>query len=44
MANMQALTERYVPSVKAYIIVPIVGGMLVDFINSFIITLFINFV
>ena len=42
MANMQALTERFGPSIKAFLIVPIVGGMFVDFINSLVITLFIN--
>ena len=44
MANMQALTEKYAPSVKAYILVPIVGSMFADFINSIVITFFINFV
>ncbi len=44
MANMQVLTEKFGPSVKAYILVPIMGGMLVDFINSIAITVFINFV
>ncbi len=44
MANMQAITEKYHPSIKAYIIVPIVGSMFVDFINSLVITMFINFV
>lgn len=42
MANMQALTEKYEPSVKAYILVPIVGSMFADFINSLCITFFIN--
>jgi len=42
MANMQALTERFAPSVKAYILVPIVGSMFADFINSLVITFFIN--
>ena len=42
MANMQALTDRFVPSVKAYILVPIVGSMFADFINSLTITFFIN--
>ena len=42
MANMQALTDRFVPSVKAYILVPIVGSMFADFINSITITFFIN--
>ena len=42
MANMQALTERYAASVKAYLLVPIVGSMFADFINSLCITFFIN--
>ena len=44
MANMQAVSNKYVPSVKAYILVPIVGSMFADFLNSLIITLFINIV
>ena len=44
MANMQALTDKYAPSVKAYILVPIVGSMFADFINSIVITFFINMV
>lgn len=44
MANMQALTEKFAPSVKAYLLVPIVGSMFADFINSLCITFFINFV
>lgn len=42
MANMQALTEKYAPSVKAYILVPIVGSMFADFINSLVITIILN--
>lgn len=42
MANMQALTEKFGPSIKAFLIVPIVGSMFVDFINSLVITLFLN--
>ena len=42
MANMQAITRKYGPSIKAFLIVPIVGGMFVDFINSMVITVFIN--
>ncbi len=44
MANMQALTDRFAPSVKAYILVPIVGSMFADFINSLVITFFINLI
>ena len=42
MANMQTLTEKYKPSVKAYLLVPIVGSMFADFINSIVITFFVN--
>lgn len=42
MANMQALTEKYVPSVKAYLLVPIIGSMFADFLNNLTITFFIN--
>ena len=44
MANMQALTDRFVPSIKAFILVPVVGSMFADFINSIIITFFINLI
>jgi len=42
MANMQAITERYVSSVKAFLLVPIVGSLFADFLNTLIITFFIN--
>lgn len=42
MANMQALTDKYLPSPKAFLIIPVVGSLFVDFINSIAITLFIN--
>lgn len=42
MANMQALCEKYVPSVKAYLLIPLVGSLFADFINSLTITFFIN--
>lgn len=42
MANMQVLTHKFAPSVKAYILVPIVGSMFADFLNSLTITFFIN--
>ena len=44
MVNMQVLTDSYLPSVKAYLLVPIVGGMFSDFINSLVLTFFINLV
>lgn len=44
MANMQALTQKFAPSIKAYMLVPIVGSMFADFLNSLVITGFINFI
>ena len=42
MANMQAICDKYAPSIKAYLLVPIVGSLFADFINSLVITFFIN--
>ena len=42
MANMQVLCDKYVPSVKAYLIIPLIGSLFADFINSLTITFFIN--
>lgn len=42
MANMQAICDKYRPSVKAYLLIPIVGSMFTDFINSMIVTFFVN--
>ncbi len=44
MANMQAICDKYSPSIKAYLLIPIVGSLFADFINSLVITFFINFV
>ena len=44
MANMQALCEKYAPSVKAYLLIPLVGSLFADFINSLVTTFFINFI
>ena len=42
MANMQAITQRYAPSVKAFLLVPLVGSLFADFFNTLVITFFIN--
>ena len=42
MANMEALTSRYRPSPKAFLIVPLVGVMFADIINSSLILIFVN--
>ena len=42
MANMSAVCFKYHYSVKPFIIVPIIGAMFVDIINTGVITLFLN--
>ena len=42
MANMQAVCNKYVPSVKAFLLIPVVGSLFVDLFNSLIVTGFIN--
>lgn len=43
MANMESVTAKFKPSPLAFFIVPIVGGMFIDFTNLFIILGFLNF-
>ena len=42
-ANMSAVCYKYRYAVKPFLIVPIIGAMFADFINTGIITLFLNF-
>lgn len=44
MANMSAVCYKYHYSVKPFLIVPIIGAMFVDLINTGIITVFLNWV
>ncbi len=43
MANMSAVCYKYHYAVKPFLIVPIIGAMFADFINTGILTLFLNF-
>lgn len=43
MANMEALTAKTGPSVKAFFVLPLVGSLFIDFFNAGIITTFISF-
>ena len=43
VANMQSITERFGPSHKAFLIVPLVGAFFVDIINALILSGFVNF-
>lgn len=42
LANMEALTNKFSPSPKAFFIIPLVGGLFIDFFNVGIITFFIS--
>lgn len=42
VANMEAITARFGPAPRAFLVIPMVGAFFVDFSNSLIITAFIN--
>ena len=42
MANMSAVCFKYRHTVRPFVIVPIIGAMFVDLINTAVITLFLN--
>ena len=44
MANMQVIDDRYGSSPSAFFIVPLVGSLFINLVNSGIITVFLNFV
>jgi ESS family glutamate:Na+ symporter len=43
IANMNAVTTRFGPSPKAFLVVPLVGAFFVDILNALIIKLFIGY-
>ncbi|TWP24644.1 sodium/glutamate symporter [Apibacter muscae] len=43
VANMQAITSKYMNSHKAFLIVPLVGAFFVDLINASVISSFVSF-
>ena len=43
VANMQSVTEKFGPSHKAFLIVPLVGAFFVDLVNLGLITSFLEF-
>jgi ESS family glutamate:Na+ symporter len=44
VANMEAITERFGPAPRAFLVLPMVGAFFIDFTNALIITGFINLV
>ncbi len=44
MANVQAVTQNRPPSRTAFLLIPLIGGLFIDIINSFTILLFLNLI
>lgn len=42
LVNMRGLVQRYGPAPRAFLVVPLVGALFIDFVNALIITLFLN--
>ncbi|HEX7315278.1 MAG TPA: sodium/glutamate symporter [Pyrinomonadaceae bacterium] len=42
VANMEALTERFAPAPRSFLVVPVVGAFFIDFSNALVIGLFVN--
>jgi ESS family glutamate:Na+ symporter len=43
VANMTALTERFGPAPRAFLVLPMVGAFFIDFTNALVITAYLNF-
>ena len=41
VANMKAITEKYGPSPKAFLVIPLVGAFFIDLVNAVVIKAFI---
>jgi len=44
IANMDAITTRYGPAPKAFLVVPLIGAFFIDILNASVIKFFISFV
>lgn len=44
VANMESLVNKFVPSKTAFFVLPIVGGMFIDFVNILVITGFMTMI
>lgn len=42
IANMNALTSKYGPSPKAFLVIPLVGAFFIDIVNALVIKFFAN--
>ncbi len=41
IANMKAVTDKYGPSPKAFLVIPLVGAFFIDLVNAFVIKMFV---
>jgi len=44
VANMNALTDRFGPAPRAFLVLPMVGAFFIDFTNAIVITTYLNIV
>jgi ESS family glutamate:Na+ symporter len=42
VANMEAITRKYGPAPRAFLVVPMIGAFFIDFTNAIIINVFVN--
>ena len=42
IANMNAITSKYGPSLKAFLVVPLVGAFFIDLVNALVIKFFVG--
>ncbi len=42
LTNMRALVSRYGPAPRSFLVVPLVGAGMIDFVNSIFVTIFMN--
>jgi ESS family glutamate:Na+ symporter len=44
IANMDAITERFGPSAKAFLVIPLVGAFFIDLMNAAVIKFYIGMI
>jgi ESS family glutamate:Na+ symporter len=44
IANMDALTRRFGPSPKAFLVIPLIGAFFIDLLNATVIKIFIDII
>jgi ESS family glutamate:Na+ symporter len=44
LVNMRVIVQRFGPAPRAFLVVPLVGALFIDFVNALIITFFLNWI